>query len=577
MAARSADLDVRRIRSGGLLARGWVTEVAGVLAVVAIALLLLARLLTSSWNDIFLYNGDSLVLPLIGESIVNNEPFEWVFSSQLFLFPEVPLYAVSALFTTTPQAALMVNACLNLLLLYAVLRVIGALLMPRGTSRLLLVVCSVLSVVLFAAFVVLEPSPSVNGVAVATLYLVTTYYYGAVVAGLTVFVLTLWFIRSRPSDVSHRWLTVTYLASVIVIGTLAATSNPLFLFQFVAPLAATLVVVVFLNRLGWVEFAIIAGAQVVVTVSSMAARVVLAPFLSADVSRYVRPEDLPQSLDVLERVVAELLSSPSGTIKLTLVSAVILVSLALAVRALYAAARPRIADRISSGDVFVHVFVTLSVIILLAGFVATGSTTTRYLLPIFVLPVMGAQVVMLRVAGWLCSRYLTGSARRPRVARTLSVSAIASILTVLTVGALAWGAPRVLLASSGDRYDYPACLDRFLAGTQADGVASFWVGRQLEVYGSHSGDVLQVDSRLGVDSWMINLASYIDQDFSFVVVDGNIITDESVEPLGKPAAVINCPAYEIYDYAGVRGDETLDRMIGKSLETARQGHGFAGE
>ena len=573
MAARPSGIDARRIRPREILAQGWVIESVGVLAVGAIALLVLGRLLTSAWNDILLYNGDSLVLPLIAGSI-GKEPFEWVFSSQLFLFPEVPLYALSSLFTATPQAALVFNACLNLLILYAALRMIGTLLMPRGTSRLLLVGSSVLSTSLFAAFVVLEPSPSVNGVAVATLYLVTTYYYGAVVAGLAVFTLTLWFIRSRQSESPRRWVTATYVASVVLIGTLAAASNPLYLFQIVAPLVVTLVVVVFLNRLGWAEFGIIAGAQLIVTAASMAARIVLAPFLSASVSRYVRTDDMPQSLRILNHVVAELLSSPSGTLKLTLVSAVFLGSVVLAVRALYAGARPRIADRISSLDVFVHVFVTLSVIALLVGFVATGSTTTRYLLPMFVFPVLGAQVVILRVASWLCSRTLAGSSSRARLARTLSVSAIAAILTLLALGVLAWGAPRVLSASNGERYDYPACLDKFLAGTQSDGVASFWVGRQLEVYGSHSGDVLQVDSTLGVDSWMINLASYVDQDFSFVVVDGNIITEKSVKPLGAPAAVINCPAYEIYDYAGVRGDETLDQLIEESLEEARQQHGF---
>lgn len=573
MVARPAGSGVRGSRPREFLAQRWVVEAAGVLAVVAIALLVLGRLITSAWRSIFLYNGDSLVLPLIADSI-GNEAFEWVFSSQLFFFPEVPLYALSSLFTTTPQAALLFNACLNLLLLYAALRVIGTLVMPHGTSRLLLVASSVLAVGIFAAFVVLEPSPSVNGVAIATLYLVTTYYYGAVIAGLAVLALTLWFIRSRQSEPARPWVTVTYVVSVIVIGTLAATSNPLYLFQVVAPLVATLVVVVFLNRLGWVEFGIVAGAQLIVTVASVGARVVLAPFLSASVSRYVRTEDMPQSLNVLDGVLAELLTSPSGTLKLALVSAVILTSVVLAGRALYAAARPRIADRISSLDVFVHVFVTLSVIVLLAGFVATGSTTTRYLLPMFVFPLLGALVVILRVASWLVSRTLTGSPRRARVARTSTVSAIASMLILLTVGALGWGTPRVLSASSGDGYDYPACLDKFLAGTQSDGVASFWVGRQLEVYGSHSGDVLQVKSTLGVEPWMINLASYIDQDFSFVVVDGSIISETSVEPLGEPAAVISCQDYEIYDYAGVPGDEALDRLIEASVETAREEHGF---
>lgn len=579
MAGKPTGPDARRIRPREGLAREWVIEVAGVLAVVAVALLLLGRLLTSSWTHILLYNGDSLVLPLLVDSIVGNEPFEWVFSSQLFLFPELPLYALSSALTATPQSALMFSACLNLLLLYAGLRVIGSLVAPRGTPRLLLVITSTLTVGIFAVFVVLEPSPTVNGVAIATLYLATTYYYGAIVAGLAVFALTLWFIRARIVQAremapARRWVTVTYVASAIVIGTLAATSNPLYLFQVVAPLLAALVILLFLNRLGWVQFGIIAGAQLVVTVVSVAARVFLAPFLSTGVSRYLRPEDIPQSLSVLKHVVGDLLSTPSGTVKLTLVSVVILTSVVLAVRALYAAARPRIADRISSLDVFVHVFVTLAVLVLLAGFVATGSTTTRYLLPMFVFPLLGAQVVMMRVAGRLVSRSRAASGRRIHAARTFLISALAAILTFLVLGTVVWAAPRVLSASNNEGYDYPACLDTFLAGAQADGVASFWVSRQLEVYGSPGRDVLQVDSTLGVYPWMINLASYLDQDFSFVLVDGDLITEESVEPLGEPAAVIDCPSYDIYDYSGAGGDETLDQMIEGSLGTVRQEHGF---
>ena len=54
----------------------------------AAGLIILARWIGTDWEINLLYTGDSLVLPLLRESILAGQPFEWVFSSQLFLFPE---------------------------------------------------------------------------------------------------------------------------------------------------------------------------------------------------------------------------------------------------------------------------------------------------------------------------------------------------------------------------------------------------------------------------------------------------------------------------------------------------------
>jgi len=112
-------LQARRDLSGS--AWFWLVELVPVVAFAG--LIVLNHFATTRWPDAFLYNADSLVLPLIKQSISDGERFRWVFSSQLFIFPEAPLYWLSSLPTDSARVALATNAIVNLTALYALLRV----------------------------------------------------------------------------------------------------------------------------------------------------------------------------------------------------------------------------------------------------------------------------------------------------------------------------------------------------------------------------------------------------------------------------------------------------------------------
>ena len=61
----------------------------------------------------------------MARSFERGEAFEWGMSPVLFVFPELPLYLVSALLTASVAAALLLNAVLNVVLLYALLRFVA--------------------------------------------------------------------------------------------------------------------------------------------------------------------------------------------------------------------------------------------------------------------------------------------------------------------------------------------------------------------------------------------------------------------------------------------------------------------
>jgi hypothetical protein len=111
-------------------------ELLAVVIVIAASLIILARWINTDWEINLLYSGDSLVLPLLRESVLAGEPFEWVFSSQLFLFPEGVLYWIVSSFTDNPRAALAGLAVLNLVLLYVLLRWCTRLLFRHSRHRL---------------------------------------------------------------------------------------------------------------------------------------------------------------------------------------------------------------------------------------------------------------------------------------------------------------------------------------------------------------------------------------------------------------------------------------------------------
>ncbi len=549
-------------------------ELAPVVVVVSTALVVLARMAASEWSAVLLYSGDSLVLPLLHSSIVAGEPFDWVFSSQLFFFPELVIYSAIALVVSDPRAAIVVNGIVNLLLFYAFARVIARLALQRSRHRFIEISVALGAIGLYAVICLLEPQPNINGSSIATLYLFNTYYQGVIIIGLSVLALTLWLTRAfrRAAWGSTRTVTATVVTGAVTAA--VTLCDPLYLLQVTAPLGLTLVVMWFARHLTTRGFLLLAAVNGGSALLGLWGRRFVEQYLAIALDKYMDIEKIPSSITLVGNTIAELASTSVGMFKLLLWGAVVVVTVGFFLYALFAQTRPSLRRTVSGAELFLTAFSTLSLVTMVLGFFVTGSQTTRYLLPIFVFPLLGMIPVVIHVLR--LSMLVVPYAEYRRSLARFMVGA-SSAVAVLVVVAGAVSLPPVIRMVTGATYSGATCFEDTIGDREESGVGSFWITRQWEVYADERGDVLQVRGDLSVDDWMINVATYVDKDYSYVIVDPwGHVTEQSVQVLGTPAEVTTCGDFEIYDYEGTPGERILTDAIDRSAEKTLELHGFPG-
>jgi hypothetical protein len=543
-------------------------EAFAVVVAAALGLIALGHVAETNWAGTFLYNADSLALPLMKESILRGEPFHWIFSSQNYLFPEAPIYFLSALFAKSARVAMYINGCLNIVILYALFRSIARQLAHRSRHRFVEITIAIAATFAFVVFVLLEPAAEVNGRGIATLFLFSTYYDGVILSGLAVIALSLWLTRAFGPVEWGRHRVMTYGVAVVVLTSLTAFSDPLYLLQLVAPLAAAALVLVFLGRLTWRGFWILAVPTTLGTIVAVALRAAFSNTFASSIGGYISFPHIPDSLHVLFSTAREMLHTGTGALAIILLGGLLLVTACVFVFATYAQARPRLAAQIATSEVFIVTFVSASTISLITGMVITGSTTTRYLEPIYVFPIL----TLVTLGVFILRRLLVG-VKRAALRRSLSrfAIAVAAVGTVLFMIVGAVNVAPVATSASGKGYTGEKCFDSFVGTSKINGVGSYWSVRPLALYGDSRGAILQADDAHGnleAFAWINNLGAYVGKKFSFVITDSsNQIGPSGIQNLGRPSQVVSCPGYLIYDYSGTHGQSVLNKEISASVRT----------
>jgi hypothetical protein len=554
-------------------ARRIAVEAGGVFTAVGVGLILLRHLVAGDWRQYLYIDGDSVVLALLRESFDKGEPWQWVFSTQNFFFPEAPFYLLSSLLGGDPPVAYSINVVLNVVVLYVLLRLIGGeLATGRRIPPALVVLVSTLVVLLYAGFVLTETVASPNRSGIATLYLLTTYYYGVTVGGLALLFLIL---RARrllaPSELRaalRRPALLVTLAVIVLLVALVTFSNLLFLLEVLAPLLLTLVALVFMGRYAWREFGVLAGAIGIGVMAAFVLRQVFASVFRAGVGGYVAVDAIPTSVRNLILTVVETLDLPFGGVKLGVLVVLHTAATVVVLVALYAVARPRLAERIDDRTVLIAGFVFVSAASVLVGQVMTGATASRYLQVLYLFPLLVAMLAGLALAAWVARREaLLGVVPR------LALAAVAAAAALGVVVGAAIGIPSILSRISEPVADV-SCLDDFVGDSNLNGVGTFWLARPYQVYGAQSGQVLQVSPDFTIQAWMVNLASYDQAEFSYVLLDSTgILPAETIEgELGEPAGIVDCGSFSIYDYRGTDGERILTERIRASLAELRAGY-----
>lgn len=509
-----------------------------------------AHIANSSWLQVFLYNGDSLTLPVIRQALAHKEPFLWVSSSQFLLFPEGMFYAISSFLTRSVRASLVFNGGLNLVGLYLLLRWITSTFanIPRATKQLF----ALGGCLLLILYMLLERQPLVNSSAVATLFIFSSYYYGVILAGL--FLVGLAF-RQLQVSASSRLLTRNQLFLCLValcIAMLTVFSDPIFIILFLVPFMITAGLVFVLGGLKFRDALLICLPALFGSGIGYVGRSFFKSYIGEPLGGHIVTAQIPGTLTVFHGAISTDLHSKSGAIELGLIAAVMGFSALYALWWMYQKSRGQ--RQLDGRLLLISLLAVIAPIGAVLFSIFSGSLVTRYLLPLIIFPLVGLLAALT-------------SAQVNRFRKGLAVGS-AAIITVVVVWSLAsiGGANRVLASTFPDAQ----CLATALSNQPAVGAAQYWDARPLGVYGRQDEEVLQIKADLSPYLWQSNLGSFQNKKLSFLVVDkaltspGAMLPDNpSIPP--APTRIYSCPNIYVYMYTpGTQGYKQLNNRVEKS-------------
>ena len=148
-----------------------------------------------------------------------------------------------------------------------------------------------------------------------------------------------------------------------------------------------------------------------------------------------------------------------------------------------------------------------------------------------------------------------------------------SLMVVAALFILALLIPSVKGASklvSSQGFSSTSCLADALDNKPANGVGGYWDVRSIDVFASDNETVLQADSNFTIFPWLINLSSYQNKKFSFVIVDKPLFNVRSISPadaavLGQPTIIHSCSSFFVYTY---EPDSLGYRLLNNQIDTS---------
>lgn len=533
-------------------------EVTAAIGIISAFCLVLNHINNTDWKDFVFANSDLLTLPLLWNSITSSEPFHWVFSSQIFLFPEFPLYALSSLFSSDFRSILLINAFFAIVIFYILLRAIAS---TVSKSRIINISFALLVAIILLGCIAIEQRPAPS---IAINFFVTTSYYGVILSALFVLYATLAGLKSKSTK-TKRML----IGSSFVISLLTGVSNPLFFLQFSAPLLVSITLLTALKVVGRKPALQIILIQLGAVGLSIAIRkTVLSQYFSplGDVSNYLHTENIVTAIHVYIGMIQQMLAGGlKEKLAITILGLLLLSSLILLVRILYRTFRKK-GGGLVSGSISNAILISVGCIAPMATFfgsIVTGNALVRYLLPLlFILP-----IAFIPLYYTITKKY----------EHAVKLGIIILVITV-TLMALVKNPVQDISDLKNYRHTGAACLDAQLSGTPYKaGVAQYWRARVLQLNSQDGHIVEQTDGSLKRFGWLYNNATYDLHNLSFVVVDkpeltvSSDITTEGGIPilassvlyaLGQPNNIYNCEDFDIYTYDNASyGSKILNRTV----------------
>lgn len=484
-----------------------------------------------SWTQLFFYNGDSITLALLIESIKNKESFNWIFSSQTFLFPEVPIYFLSYLLTQNHRVALVANAILNIFILYFFVYLLAKQLYSTILER---IVPIILISLFLCLSLILESNPLINSASIVTLLLFNTYYYGSILVAL--------FLLFLMSEIKNKNLNVYSIEfiSAVVIGALTYGSNPLLLIYFLVPMLAISLFYTIGEEGKSVFIKIILAIAICLIIGTLIRRLT-SHYIALSVNGYIDLLRMPESFMKLINV----LSTSIKTKEIFLLWFMWLILYVFHAAAVFRLIVKNKSEFVSQTFPFVHLFFILTPVFIIAAVVVSGNYLTRYLIPIPLFTLVGFSLLIPRLVSFRSQCFLIFC---------LLAFSIFGIINRLSNPSIV---PDVV-KSDIDCYVEVAQKKKLIS------VGSFWTSRYLTLHGGRN--VYQVTNDFNPHNWLSNR-----YDFSNIIVN-SVVVDKAIHPAHlneKNAAVLGAATntYECHSFLILYFDEFSDgfNILNKKL------------
>lgn len=484
-----------------------------------------------NWSETLYYDGDNITLALVVKSIVEGESFRWVFSSQSFIFPEGPIYAVGHLLTHSYKNGLLVSAFLNFGIFLAL-----CILLFRKLSFTWAKTYAVLATLLSAILIVLclEFIPDVNRSTIFSLLFFQTYYVGVVLVSL----FQLWLLLTLVESRGQRKIGLAIF--FVLVGGLTYASNPLYLLQFLMPVSLV-AGYLFLRCRQRVGLQLL-GLTALTLICGLVIQSFLSQFLAAKVGSYINPSSAFTALINLKNIVINASGTPSY---------LALWLLWMSLYGLYAwysiKQTSKKGTQHNISFLLVHGFLLCAPPIIVFGVIASGNVHTRYLLPIPVYILLGASIALNEL--W--------SSR---------------IVCIFSGGCLFFGAAffsyqigQAAAMPSADKMDI-VCFDEYSKVEPVVALSGYWNARHLQLYGSKEGRIYQAHKDFSPLNWLSNKQDHRSTQVNAVIVskinEQGFISTQDVNVLGDPSAIHTCIKFDIYRYAAdSKGYRLLNERI----------------
>ncbi len=460
---------------------------------------------TANWPVTWeLRSSDNGVLFQLMQDIAAGRPLDWVFSPQVYVFPELPISALAYLVTGGDiYAYYLVVAVINTCLLFLALLLLVRLLFPAEQLRAWLARSALAALPLLLL-------PLVGTSWLVSYHLAPTYYFGMYLVVLAAPALFL---------VRTRWARIA-IAAVIV---LTAASNPLALvFSFPAFVAVLVVRLIRGGPRAALRPAALGGA--VVALALLVRFALFAPLQASSPFAYVDPDIFAGRLAALGPYFAYLRFDPSTDVIVTLgamLAGLCLVGAGVLAWRYLSRSRPA-DDRLLAG-----IYLGLVPVTGLLGTLLLMITHYLYFWLVLIAPFV---LVLLAIPrGWS--------------ARLLPLGAAGLVAVAIATSAI----PNLAHPERYFGYRSPEtqCLDENLPAGATLGYSTFSDARRVSLTSDRPFRLIQIRPDITPHEWLTNLSYLREETGSFFYINGRgdewpLDRDKIVREFGEPDGEFSC-------------------------------------